>query len=248
MPEETFTDPGSVVLWVMVVLLMVGVIVGNIRTIALPTLVTLLVPEEGRDRANGLVGSSTGVSFLVTSVFSGALVAIGGMYWVLVLSLAVLTVALLHLAVVRVPEHREVPEDAPKRSVDLRGTMRLVGEVPGLTALILFSAFNNFLGGVFMALMDPYGLSLVPVQVWGAAVGCAEHRVHRRRAARLADRSGPQPGEGAAARQPRPVGGHAAVPAAVVDRAAGRRDVRLHAARPVRGGRGADDPAESGPL
>ncbi|MEV4476310.1 MFS transporter [Nonomuraea sp. NPDC049504] len=170
-PEETFTDPGSVVLWVMVVLLMVGVIVGNIRTIALPTLVTLLVPEEGRDRANGLVGSSTGVSFLVTSVFSGALVAIGGMYWVLVLSLAVLTVALLHLAVVRVPEHREVSEDAPKRSVDLRGTMRLVGEVPGLTALILFSAFNNFLGGVFMALMDPYGLSLVPVQVWGLLWG-----------------------------------------------------------------------------
>ncbi|MEV4566208.1 MFS transporter [Nonomuraea sp. NPDC049419] len=170
-PEETFTDPGSVVLWVMVVLLMVGVIVGNIRTIALPTLVTLLIPEEGRDRANGLVGSSTGVSFLVTSVFSGALVAIGGMYWVLVLSLAVLAVALLHLAVVRVPERPEVSEDAPKRSVDLRGTMRLVGEVPGLTALILFSAFNNFLGGVFMALMDPYGLSLVPVQVWGLLWG-----------------------------------------------------------------------------
>ncbi|MET8867454.1 MFS transporter [Nonomuraea sp. NPDC004580] len=170
-PEETFTDPGSVVLWVMVVLLMVGVIVGNIRTIALPTLVTLLIPEEGRDRANGLVGSSTGVSFLVTSVFSGALVAIGGMYWVLVLSLAVLAVALLHLAVVRVPERPEVSDDAPKRSVDLRGTMRLVGEVPGLTALILFSAFNNFLGGVFMALMDPYGLSLVPVQVWGLLWG-----------------------------------------------------------------------------
>ncbi|MEV4804279.1 MFS transporter [Nonomuraea sp. NPDC049421] len=170
-PEETFTDPGSVVLWVMVVLLMVGVIVGNIRTIALPTLVTLLIPEEGRDRANGLVGSSTGVSFLVTSVFSGALVAIGGMYWVLVLSLAVLAVALLHLAVVRVPERPEVSEDEPKRSVDLRGTMRLVGEVPGLTALILFSAFNNFLGGVFMALMDPYGLSLVPVQVWGLLWG-----------------------------------------------------------------------------
>ena len=36
--------------------------------------------------------------------------------------------------------------------------------MPGLTALILFSAFNNFLGGVFMALMDAYGLSLVSVR------------------------------------------------------------------------------------
>ncbi|MFG1693972.1 MFS transporter [Nonomuraea sp. NPDC049309] len=171
-PEESFTDPASVPLWVMVVLLMFGVIAGNIRTIALPTLVTLLIPEKGRDRANGLVGGSTGVSFLVTSVFSGALVALGGMFWVLVLSLGTLVLALLHLAAVRVPGNPEAPSrETPERSVDLRGTMRLVGEVPGLTALILFTTFNNFLGGVFMALMDPYGLTLVPVEVWGLLWG-----------------------------------------------------------------------------
>jgi DHA3 family multidrug efflux protein-like MFS transporter len=38
-------------------------------------------------------------------------------------------------------------------------------------ALIFFSAFNNFLGGVFMALADAYGLSLVSVQVWGLLWG-----------------------------------------------------------------------------
>jgi DHA3 family multidrug efflux protein-like MFS transporter len=63
------------------------------------------------------------------------------------------------------------PAVARKHTVDLRGTIRVVGEVPGLTALILFSAFNNFLGGVFMALMDAYGLSLVSVQVWGLLWG-----------------------------------------------------------------------------
>ena len=36
-----------------------------------------------------------------------------------------------------------------------------------MPALIVFSTINNFLGGVFMALMDAYGLSLVSVQVWG---------------------------------------------------------------------------------
>ncbi len=46
-----------------------------------------------------------------------------------------------------------------------------MGEVPGLTALILFSTFNNFLGGVYMALMDAYGLSLVDVQTWGLLWG-----------------------------------------------------------------------------
>ena len=44
--------------------------------------------------------------------------------------------------------------------MDLRGTVALVAGVPGLAALIAFSTINNFLGGVFMALMDPYGLSL----------------------------------------------------------------------------------------
>jgi DHA3 family multidrug efflux protein-like MFS transporter len=37
--------------------------------------------------------------------------------------------------------------------------------------LIFFHTFNNFLGGIFMALMDAYGLLLVSVQVWGALWG-----------------------------------------------------------------------------
>jgi len=48
--------------------------------------------------------------------------------------------------------------------------------VPGLFALIFFAAFNNLLGGVFMALMDAYGLSLMKVEHWGllwAFVSCA---------------------------------------------------------------------------
>ena len=43
--------------------------------------------------------------------------------------------------------------------------------VPGLFALIFFTTFNNFVGGVFMALMDAYGLSLVSVQTWGTLWG-----------------------------------------------------------------------------
>jgi DHA3 family multidrug efflux protein-like MFS transporter len=63
------------------------------------------------------------------------------------------------------------PATPGKRSVDLRGTIRVVHGVPGLLALIFFSAFNNLLGGVFMALMDAYGLSLVSVQTWGLLWG-----------------------------------------------------------------------------
>jgi len=51
--------------------------------------------------------------------------------------------------------------------VDLRGTFAVVIAIPGMIALIFFTTFNNFLGGVFMGLMDAYGLSLVSVQTWG---------------------------------------------------------------------------------
>lgn len=36
---------------------------------------------------------------------------------------------------------------------------------------MLFACFNNLLGGVFMALLDPYGLTLVSVEVWGLLWG-----------------------------------------------------------------------------
>ena len=53
----------------------------------------------------------------------------------------------------------------------MRGAIRAVRAVSGLLALLFFTTFNNFLGGVFMALMDPYGLTLVSVEAWGLLLG-----------------------------------------------------------------------------
>jgi len=150
------------------------VIAGNIRGIALPTLVTLLVPEHLRDRANGLVGTTTGVSFLVTSVISGLLVAFDGMRSTIVLAMVVSAASFVHLAGVRIEERRVVTTGDGAdggHGVDLKGTLRVVRGVPGLLALIAFSCFNNFIGGAFMAVMDPYGLELVSVQAWGLLWG-----------------------------------------------------------------------------
>ncbi|MEQ1770171.1 MAG: MFS transporter [Devosia sp.] len=160
---------------------MFGVIAGNIRSIALPTLVTVLIPEDVRDRANGLVGMVSGIGFLTTSVISGFLVAWGGMFYTLVFALALTGLAFAHLLFVQVDEKvgetsggsksgEEGATAEPKR-VDIAGTIRVIAGVPGLFALIFFATINNFLGGVFMALLDAYGLSLVSVQVWGLLFG-----------------------------------------------------------------------------
>jgi DHA3 family multidrug efflux protein-like MFS transporter len=179
-PEQAFSNPASLRLWIFVVLTMLGVITGNLRSIALQTLVTVLIPEDRRDRANGLVGTTNGVSFLVTSVISGLLVAAGEMFYVLLLGMVVLGLSVVHLAFVRIEgRHEAAPtrhssqteQHANGTKVDLRGTLAVVRGVPGLLALIGFSCFNNFLGGAFMALMDAYGLSMMSVQAWGLLWG-----------------------------------------------------------------------------
>ncbi|WP_051297767.1 MFS transporter [Brevibacterium album] len=65
------------------------------------------------------------------------------------------------------------PAAAPGRvsKLDLAGSIRTIRAIPGLTALILFACFNNFIGGTFMALMDPYGLELFSPQLWGIVLG-----------------------------------------------------------------------------
>jgi DHA3 family multidrug efflux protein-like MFS transporter len=45
--------------------------------------------------------------------------------------------------------------------------------VPGLLGLIMFTTFNNFASGVYMALLDPYGLTMFSVEIWGIVFGLA---------------------------------------------------------------------------
>lgn len=166
-PESAYKEVASAQLWTLVLTLMAGVIAGGLRSIALPTTVTLLIPEADRDKANGLSGTALGLSILVTSVISGVLVGLAGMLYVLILAISGMFGIIAYLMAISVPEPEILHNpDAPKK-VDIKGTLAVIGKIPGLYALILFATFNNFLAGVFTALMDPYGLSLVSVQVWG---------------------------------------------------------------------------------
>lgn len=177
-PPVVFTNPASVNLWVFVVLALLGAIAGNLRGIALSTLVTLLVPEAGRDRANGLVGTANGIAFLVASIFSGLVIGFLGMFWMLAIAIGLTLIIIVHLGLLSIPDLPKQANVAGQagasttgHEVDIRGTIRAIQLVPGLFGLIFFHTFNNFLGGIFMSLMDAYGLLLVSVQVWGALWG-----------------------------------------------------------------------------
>lgn len=175
-PLEVFTNASSIILWVFIVIALVGAIAGNLRGIALSTLVTILIPEEQRDRANGLAGSANGVAFLVASILSGVVIGFLGMFWMLVGAIILSILVCVHLWTLPLPKKEVIPAETPgvneqTDSLDIPGTIRAIQLVPGLFGLIFFQTFNNFLGGVFMSLMDAYGLLLVSVQVWGTLWG-----------------------------------------------------------------------------
>ncbi|GHF24382.1 MFS transporter [Pseudolysinimonas yzui] len=171
-PESALLDLGGPWFWLFAGIILFGGVIENMRNIALSTTVTLLVPVERHANANGLVGTVQGLAFMVTSVFSGLSIGILGMGWTLLLAIVFTTLAFIHLLFLRIPEAKpEVAESQP--IIDVRGALSAIRLVPGLFALIIFSTFNNLIGGVYMALMDPYGLELFPVELWGVVFAVA---------------------------------------------------------------------------
>jgi DHA3 family multidrug efflux protein-like MFS transporter len=172
-PREDLLHVDSPWFWLLVAITLVGSVTAQMRGIALSTCVTLLVPESARDRANGMVGTVTGISFAITAVFSGLVIGQLGMGWAYGAALTLTVLALAHMATIEIDEPKiERHSGEPGAPwLDLRGALAAIAAVPGLMMLILLAAFNNLLAGVFMALMDAYGLELVSVEEWGLLWG-----------------------------------------------------------------------------
>jgi DHA3 family multidrug efflux protein-like MFS transporter len=170
-PESTLLDLGGPMFWLFSGIILFGAVIENMRNIALSTTVTLLIPVERHANANGLVGTVQGLAFMVTSVFSGLAIGLLGMGWTLVIAISLSALALVHLLFLRIPEEKPRYDGEKRPLVDLRGSITAVRAATGLFALIIFSTFNNLIGGVYMALMDPYGLELFPVEWWGVVLG-----------------------------------------------------------------------------
>ena len=172
-PESALLDFGGPWFWLFSGIILAGAVVEQMRNIALSTTVTLLVPVERRANANGLVGTVQGMAFIVTSVFSGLAVGFLGMGGTLVIAIVLTAVSLAHILFVRIPEERPARDATASSLLDVRGSVAAIRAVPGLFVLLFFAMFNNLIGGVYMALMDPYGLELMPVQWWGIVFGIA---------------------------------------------------------------------------
>ncbi len=113
-PIGAFNSVTSPYLWIFASILLSGVIAGLIYFIAIPTLITTLVPENRRDKANGLFSTATGFSFGVNSVASGLVLGFGGMFWVLVTGIVLTLLGILYLAFIPFSEQKPVKSESRK--------------------------------------------------------------------------------------------------------------------------------------
>lgn len=165
-PDGQVADWTGIWFWAFSGLVLVGGVAGQLRGIALSTTVTLLVPEDRRDKANGMVGTVIGIGHMITSVFSGLSVGLIGMGGTVAVAIVLTVVVLAHLLPIRIdepPVHRSV--DGVRSGP--RTAWLTLRSVPGLLPLVFFTTFNNLVMGVYMTLMDPYGLTLFSVEAWG---------------------------------------------------------------------------------
>jgi DHA3 family multidrug efflux protein-like MFS transporter len=166
-PAAVLLDLAQPWFWVFTMVILIGAVVENMRNIALSTIVTILIEPDRRANANGLVGMVQGLMFLVTSVLSGLSIGLLGMGWTIAVAVVLTALAFAHLLLLRMPEELRPAATDAHGGFDFRGALAAVLAISGLFALILFSTFNNFIGGVYMALMDPYGLEMFSVELWG---------------------------------------------------------------------------------
>jgi DHA3 family multidrug efflux protein-like MFS transporter len=171
-PADTLLNIGGPWFWAFTLILLAGCVVELMRNLALATTVTLLVPVERHANANGLVGTVQGIAFIATSVFSGLSVGFLGMGPTMLIATVFVAVPIVHLHLLRISEP-EIVHDPERSAVDFKGGMAAMLAVPGLFALVIFTMLNNLSGGVFMALLDPYGLIMLRVEIWGLVFGLA---------------------------------------------------------------------------
>ena len=158
--------------WIFSLSILLAALASNLRSIALSTTVSILVPKENYANANGMIGMMQGFGMIANTVFSGLVIGQLGIEWAMYITLALSGLSLVHLSFVPIPEsHLHHDPEVRNKQIDFRGAIRSIRAVPGLMPLIFFTTFNNFIGGIVMVLLDPYGLELFSVEAWVIILG-----------------------------------------------------------------------------
>jgi MFS family permease len=139
--------------------------------------VTLLVPEQHRERANGIQALAFPLAGMVAPAVVGLMYAPLGVGGIITVDLLTFAAAALIVAVLPIPQPAISAEGAATRGGILRewrGGLRFVGQRPPLLALVGFLSLANFLWNGPLELRIPYFIALTgSEQQMGVGVAAA---------------------------------------------------------------------------
>jgi MFS transporter, DHA3 family, macrolide efflux protein len=153
---------GKLEVWNVSVILAISSIFAAFQQPAYSAAITLLVPKESLDRANGMLQVGSAVSHIIAPVLGGVLLVTIKLEGVILLDFATFLFALIPLLLVKFPEAEIVPAKRDKEISLLREAAdgwTYIADRPGFLGLLIFLAISNFLVGVVVMLFTPLILS-----------------------------------------------------------------------------------------
>lgn len=175
---------GTFELWLLYVVAFIQAFFGTFQGPAFDASVTMLVPDEHRDRANAIQQLTGPASGIVAPVLAGLLFTLVGATGVMAIDLLTFAVAVLVVLMVSIPQPEQTDEGRAMRGALWQEALvgfRYLRSRPVLFSIVLFVALVNFLIGGVMALNTPYILTrtgseamlgtLLGVMSAGAVVG-----------------------------------------------------------------------------
>jgi DHA3 family macrolide efflux protein-like MFS transporter len=155
---------GTFQLWQLYALTFVNGALNAVESPALLASIAMLVPDEGRDRANAIQQLNYPTAVVLSAAFAGVLYAAVGVAGAIAVDLATFFVAIAVLALVRIPMPQSSGGGGASHKLwrqSFDGVRYLIGRPP-LGALSLYIAVVSAIAGsLFWALMTPYVLDRV---------------------------------------------------------------------------------------
>lgn len=154
---------GTFELWLLYLVAFIQAFFGTFQSPAFDASITMLVPDEHRDRANAIQQLTGPASGIVAPVLAGLLFTVVGVTGVMAIDLATFAVAVLVVLVIDIPHPQQTEEGRAMRTNVWRDALtgfRYLRSRQTLFSVALYVALVNFLLGGTFVLNTPYILTI----------------------------------------------------------------------------------------
>lgn len=151
-------------LWMLYAAAFTQSLFGLVQGPSISASVTMLVPDEQRNRANAILAVSNSTADLLAPLIGGALYALIGIAGVIIVDFATFLIAVSVISFIHIPKPEETAESAIARGSiwrEMNGGLQFLLNRRGILYLSLYFTFLNFITNGVFVLRTPYILSLV---------------------------------------------------------------------------------------